>query len=63
MKYLYTIQGYSKMKMNGDLTDVTNLSIKASNEKEAMDKAKEMVSKTNYRVSRVIEVGEEVKVE
>jgi len=57
MGYLYTVQGYESMKYNGDLQDVSNITITAKNETEALAKAKKMITKKNYRIGEVQEVS------
>ncbi len=57
MNYLYTVQGYESMKYNGDLKDVTAINVTAKNEKDALEKAKKMITKKSYRIGEVQEAG------
>jgi len=57
MNYIYTVQGYESMKYNGDLKDVTPVTVTAKNEKEALEKAKKMITKKYYRIGEVREAG------
>lgn len=51
----YVVQGYHSMSDTGALKDFVEVKVFALNEKEALSKAKKLISKKNYRVSSVEE--------
>jgi hypothetical protein len=55
MKTIFIIQGYEIKTPEGNLVDNVNIEIYANTEKEAIDKAKKYIKKSNYRVSNIIE--------
>jgi len=54
-KTIFIIQGYELQSPDGSLSDVCTLEVFAENEKEALIRAKKLVTKKFYRVSGVIE--------
>ncbi len=56
--FRYTIQGYDRMKTNGQCLNVCDININATNGNEALAKAKKLVKKKNYRVAQVQELTE-----
>jgi hypothetical protein len=55
MKTHFILQAYEEKTQEGNLTDVCTIDIYAKNEKEAIEKAKKYIKKSNYRVSDIIE--------
>ena len=52
----YKVQGYEKMiGEEGRLWEVVTIHVVASNEKEAINKAKEMIKKKHYRITEAYE--------
>lgn len=54
--YLYTVQAFNKEdKSNGMMYDLATISVIASTEQEAIEKAQGLVQKKKHRVSGVME--------
>lgn len=52
---VFVIQGYESKQENGQLMDVVSFEIIATNQEEAINRAKGLIDKPFYRVSAVIE--------
>lgn len=62
MKVVYIVQGFeSNDPMSGRISDSAEIEVFATNEKEAIKKAKKYLVKKFYRVSRVVEIDPELK--
>ena len=58
IKYYFIIQCYERREDNGTLTDTTSVELVDSNAKSALTRAKEIIKKSFYRISSVIEKSE-----
>lgn len=61
MKGNYLIQGYTEMTYKGEIKDIAVIRVVASNEAEAIEKAKKLVTKKAYRVGEVSEARESIR--
>jgi len=61
IKTIFVIQAYESQTDTGQIMDTVILELFASSEKEAIKKAKKMVEKKFYRLSRVIETRNDTR--
>jgi len=52
---VFVVQGYERKLDDGTLVDNVTFEVIAENEKNALNKAKEIIKKPYYRVAQVIE--------
>lgn len=60
MKLVFIIQAYEAEMANQQLLNVCTLELFAKSSDEALKRAKKMIKKKYYRISRVIEKGDDL---
>ena len=56
---VFIVQGYELQSDTGGLSDVVTLELFADTEKEAIDRAKKLITKKFYRIAGVVEKQKE----
>ena len=54
-KVIYIVQGFETKLAEGNLVDIATIEVYANTEEEALERARQYVKKSYYRVSHVIE--------